>query len=181
MLVCEAKYHPGSMRVLAWLFALACSQPTTATPPETFVAFASDFAPYASWQSYYVGDVPEGVDLSGPRTVYINELPPHGATEFPVGTMIVKVVETTPTPQSWPMFGLVKRGGGYDIEGAPNWEWFGLSIDGTGAVAIDWRGTGPPPDGGYGGVAAAVSCVFCHLNASSNDYVQTPQLKLSNF
>jgi len=163
---------------------LACTSGSEAPPaPQTFVALASDFQPYATWTNFYVGDVPDpnGVDLTGPRTVYINELPPHGATEFPVGTIIVKVVEPDATPQDWEMFGLVKRGGGYDEEGAPNWEWFGLGIDTAGHVVIEWRGTGPPPDASYGSLGAALGCVFCHANARANDYVQTPQLQLSNF
>jgi hypothetical protein len=168
-------------RWLALVAVVSCSSTEQQQTQQTFVAFASDFAPYASWQSYYVGDVPEGVDISGPRTVYINKLPPHGATQFPVGTILVKVVEPVATPQDWQMFGLVKRGGGYDMDGAPNWEWFGLAIDTTGQVIIEWRGTGPPPDGGYGALGGALSCVFCHANASANDYVQTPQLQLSNF
>jgi len=171
-------------RTLVFALSLACGTASTSPPSQgTFVALASDFQPYASWTSYYVGDVPDpnGVDLSGPRTVYINKLPPHGATEFPVGTMLVKVIETQPDPTTWQMFALVKRGGGFDQDGAPNWEWFGLSTDATGQVFIDWRGTGPPPDGGYGGITDALSCVFCHVNAKSNDYVQTPALRLSNF
>ena len=27
---------------------------------------------------------------AGPRMAYMNKLPPHGSTEFPVGTIIVK-------------------------------------------------------------------------------------------
>lgn len=144
-----------------------------------FVAFASDFQPYATWTSFYVGDVPlpTGVDIAGPRTVYINELPPHGATEFPVGTILVKVVKPDASPSDWQIFGMVKRGGDFDMQGAPNWEWFGLSTDPTTSrVLIDWRGTGPPPDGGYGSIGA---CVFCHANSAANDYVQTPELQLS--
>ena len=170
-------------RTLLLALTLACGAAASPAPPETFVALAGDFAPYASWPSFYVGDVPDpdGVDLSGPRTVYVNQLPAHGAKEFPVGTILVKVVETAEAPESWQMFGLVKRGGGFDEDGAPNWEWFGLSTDSSGHVSIDWRGTGPPPDGGYGGLGAALGCVFCHANATTNDYVQTPALRLSNF
>ena len=173
-------YLPRVRRYYLAFLAVACSSPQTPEPPATFVAFASDFAPYASWQSYYVGDSAEGVDLNGPRTVYINELPPHGATQFPVGTMIVKVVKVDATPQNWQMFALVKRGR-LRRGGAPNWEWFGLSIDTAGNVAIDWRGTGPPPDGGYGSDGLSLSCLSCHSFSASNDYVKTPQLQLSLF
>jgi hypothetical protein len=142
---------------MAALLACGAQSPE---PPQVFVAFASDFQPYPTWTSFYVGDVPPvtGVDIAGPRTVYINELPPHGATEFPVGTILVKVVKPDASPADWQMFGMVKRGGGFDPQGAPNWEWFGLSTDPmTGRVLIDWRGTGPPPDGGYGSIGRVCS------------------------
>jgi hypothetical protein len=173
------------VRVLSTLLiaaATSCSAPSS-SDTTTFVAFADDFAPYESWTSFDVGEIPDpnGVDLAGPRTVYVNRLPPHGATEFPVGTILVKVVRTDDVPQDWQMFALVKRGGGYDGDGAPNWEWFGLSTDASGHVVIDWRGTGPPPDGGYGSIGGALSCVLCHAAARGNDYVQTPELQLSSF
>lgn len=170
-------------RTLLFALTLSCTAGSEPPAPTTFVALASDFQPYATWTNFYVGDVPDpnGVDLTGPRTVYVNRLPPHGATEFPVGTMLVKVVQTDPKPQDWQMFGLVKRGGGFDEEGAPNWEWFGLALDASGRVVIEWRGTGPPPDASYGSFGAALGCVFCHANARANDYVETPQLELSKF
>jgi hypothetical protein len=96
-----------------------------------------------------------------------------------VGTILVKVVQTAPPPASWQMFGMVKRGGGFDESGAPGWEWFGLNITAQDTVAIVWRGDGPPPDGGYAGLSGNLSCVFCHVAAAANDYVQTPQLQLN--
>ncbi len=169
----------------AFVFAslLACTSADGAAPdagPPLFIAVRSDFEAYASWQSFYVGTVPppDAPDLAGPRTVYINRMPAAGAKAFPVGTIIVKVIEPQPTPQSWQMFAMVKRGDGFD-PAAPGWEWFGLSVDGQGGVAIDWRGDGPPPDGSYGGLASAIGCVYCHTAAQANDFVQTPALKLA--
>jgi hypothetical protein len=92
--------------------------------------------------------------------------------------MLLKVIETAPQPTSWQMFGMVKRGAGFDESGAPGWEWFGLMMTDEGTVAINWRGDGPPPDGGYLGLTGNLSCVFCHVAAEANDYVQTPQLQL---
>jgi len=166
------------------LFAtmLACASDDGSAPDAgapMFIAVRSDFQAYASWPSFYMGTVPppDAPDLAGPRTVYINRMPPAGAKTFPVGTIIVKVIEPTATPQSWQLFAMVKRGGGFDV-GAPGWEWFGLSIDAHDDVAIDWRGDGPPPDGSYGGLASSIGCVFCHQAAKANDYVQTPALQL---
>jgi hypothetical protein len=179
------------MKRVCILFLAACSSSSAsdavdASSPSsfgrvTFGALASDFQPYASWTNFYVGDVPDpnGVDLSGPRTVYINAMPPRGATEFPVGTIIVKVIRTGDTPDTWQMFGLVKRGGDFDAQGAPGWEWFGLATNASNAVTIEWRGDGPPPDGGYGGITN-LGCIYCHTQAKANDYVQTPELQLAD-
>lgn len=164
------------------LFLVACSSAPDVPEPTSFVALASDFDSYASWTNFYVGDVPDpnGVDLTGPRTVYINQLPTHGATHFRVGTILVKVIQSGDTPQSSQMFGLVKRGEDFDEQGAPGWEWFGLALNDKNNVSIQWRGDGPPPDGGYGGIAN-VGCVYCHTVAKANDYVQTPELQLDRF
>jgi len=150
-------------RALAFVSLLACTSADGSTPdagPSMFIAVRSDFEPYASWPSFYLGTVPppDAPDLAGPRTVYINRMPPAGAKSFPVGTIIVKRIEAQPTPQSWQLFG--------------------LSIDARDNVAIDWRGDGPPPDGSYGGLASSIGCVFCHMNAKANDFVQTPALAL---
>jgi hypothetical protein len=171
-------------RALFLASLLACTSADGSAPdagPAMFIAVRSDFAPYASWPSFYVGTdpPPDAPDLAGPRTVFINRMPPAGAKTFPVGTIIVKRIEVQAAPQSWQLFGMVKRGGGYD-DGAPGWEFFGLSIDAQSYVAIDWRGVGPPPDGSYGGLASSIGCVFCHANAKTNDYVQTPALALGN-
>jgi hypothetical protein len=173
------------MRALVLAMLLACTSADGSSSLDDagpmFIAIRSDFAPYASWPSFYVGDVPppDAPDLAGPRTVYINRMPPAGAKTFPVGTIIVKAIEPQATPQTWQLFAMVKRGGGFDSP-ADGWEWFGLSIDAHDNVAIDWRGDGPPPDGSYGGLASSIGCVFCHQNAKTNDFVQTAALQLAN-
>jgi hypothetical protein len=166
----------------------ACGHDTTKTPPapvvadsnETFVAFPATFQPFRMWQSDHDdGPADDGtftVDVLGPRTQYINTPPPHGATEFPIGTVIVEARES----------GLklilagVKRGGGYNASGASNWEWFGLAEDPTGVVSINWRGLAPPV-GGYGGIPTG-GCNSCHQACGKdNDYVCSPELQLASF
>jgi hypothetical protein len=119
-----------------------------------------------------------GVHIPGPRSVYINQMPPKGVKFFPVGTIIVKAVQNG-TPDQWQVFAMVKRGASFNVFGALDWEWFGLGLSPTGDVKIEWRGIGPPADAGYGGPSSN-PCNNCHKFSQDNDYVQTPNLQLSN-
>lgn len=138
-----------------------------------FVALLSDLSPYSTWMSYFV---PESAamfhDTAGPRTIYINQLPPKGATSFPIGTIIVKVIDDG-TPGGQQIFAMVKRGGCFN-DFAPGWEWFGLDVA-NGTLGIQWRGVTPPLGAGYGGVNV---CNNCHADAQANDYVQAKELQL---
>src|SRR4051794_5627134 len=70
-------------------------------PPDTtstFIAFASDFQGFRGWEAFHLPDAPAqgSFHVAGPRTIYLNLRPPHGSREFPVGTVLVKEVETGP-------------------------------------------------------------------------------------
>jgi hypothetical protein len=157
--------------------------PTDGGPPDAgvvdagpiFIALDRDFANYNTWQNFTLDDPDAGL-----RNIYIKQLPPHGSTSFPVGTIIVKEAPDSTVANGIGVHAMVKRGGGFNDEGATNWEWFDLINDGQGNVTINWRGATPPVSGGYGG-PAGTTCNDCHEQAYSNDFVQTPQLKLSNF
>ncbi|HTR56336.1 MAG TPA: hypothetical protein VMJ10_36935 [Kofleriaceae bacterium] len=145
-----------------------------------FVAYASTFQPFRTWTSFQHdledSSLPAGVN--GPRTQYLNMAPPHGSTEFPVGTVIVESRESG----TMNIFAGVKRGGGYNSTGAKNWEWFELAeASGPGStVSIVWRGLGPPPGDQYGGDAN--TCNTCHTTCGGgNDYVCSPYLQLAGF
>jgi hypothetical protein len=77
-------------------------------------------------------------------------------------------------------FAAVKRGGGYNADGATDWEWFELTKDAqSGVVSIAWRGLAPPA-GAYGG--AIDSCNDCHRQCGAhNDFVCSPYLQLAGF
>jgi hypothetical protein len=176
-----------TLRLTAVLVAGACghdAQPPVAVAAdsnETFVAFPATFQAFRTWPSVHDdGPADDGtftVDVLGPRTQYLSAPPPHGAKEFPVGTIIVEARES----------GLklilagVKRGGGYNAGGATNWEWFGLAEDPTShAVSINWRGLAPPV-GGYGGIPTG-GCNSCHQSCgATNDFVCSPELQLASF
>jgi hypothetical protein len=159
------------------LVAAACAGSDDQPPAgDTFLAFSSTFAPFRTWTSFHSdGPVDDGTlppDVLGPRTQYINALPPPGSTEFPVGTVIVEVRESG----TMEIFAGVKRGGNFNSTGARNWEWFEIVEDP--AVAIVWRGVGPPAGEMYGGDPNG-GCNACHATCgATNDYVCSPYLQL---
>jgi hypothetical protein len=174
------------------LVGAACSprSPVVADSGQTFIALASTFQSFRTWQSFHDNGPPDDgtypAMVLGPRTQYINQLPPHGATQFPVGTVIVEARESG----TMKIFASVKRGGGFNLAGAKNWEWFELQEGSGGSampqdpgapVSIVWRGVGPPIGDAYGADGSA-SCNTCHTTCGgSNDYVCSPELQLVSF
>lgn len=170
----------GARRLSVSLFlcAAAASCGGGSTSPvvdQQFVAFGHDFAGFESWpsQSLEFPSLAGSPHAAGARTVFINHLPPAGATEFPVGTIIVKRTEA-----DGQLLARVKRGGSFNSTGTIGWEWFELLGASSGVASIKWRGFGPPSGEAYGGNPQA-GCNPCHLLAASNDYVLTPGLVLS--
>jgi hypothetical protein len=147
---------------------------------ETFFPVASSFKGFRTWESF---EIPPGADLTihvaGVRTTYINHVPDAGRTTFPVGTIIVKESEVGAIPDRQ-VFGRVKRGGGYNVEGANGWEWFELKNLNEQQSTIIWRGVGPPVGEMYAGDPNG-GCNGCHGVASSNDFVLSEPLTLKNF
>ncbi|HEY4182582.1 MAG TPA: hypothetical protein VGM90_37375 [Kofleriaceae bacterium] len=162
---------------LAGLLA-ACGTSSEPPPtPDVFLAFSSSFADFRSWNFFHSDGPPAGTQpdpVLGPRSQYINTIPPTGSTEFPVGTIIVEVRENG-TNQ---ILAGVKRGGDYNATGAINWEWFELTEN---PVTIAWRGVGPPAGETYGGDPNG-GCNSCHAACGAdNDYVCSAHLQLSGF
>ncbi len=156
------------------------SSSTTGDSPTTLLAFATTFKGFRTWNAYPVEHPTSNVvHLAGPRTEYINKLPPDGSKSFPVGTIIVKEMDDGALADR-KIFAMVKRGGGYNSEGAKDWEWFELQNLDEASVKIIWRGVGPPAGEMYGGDPNA-SCNSCHKTAAANDFVQSTELSLSNF
>ena len=145
----------------------------------SFIAFAQHFAGYHAWPSTPgVTKYPATeFHVAGSTTVYINRKPATGATEFPVGTIVVKETNTGPLNERT-AFAMVKRGAGYNASGAAGWEWFELKPQcGKDEPAIGWRGVGPPTGESYGG--DATGCNNCHALAADNDFVLTAGLSFA--
>jgi hypothetical protein len=153
--------------------------------PTTFVAYASDFAGFRTWAStpgvapgapQPAGSADGGVH-SGTLTTYINRKPAKGSTSFPVGTIIVKEPDG-PAITDRQIFAMVKRGGGFNVDGATDWEWFELRSVDAENVTILWRAI---PAGSEAYAANPNLCNDCHTMARANDFVWTAGLKLSSF
>lgn len=164
--------------VVALMFVAACSGGSGDDgmgSGDTFLAFNTSFAPFRTWPMFHSdgpvddGTLPAGV--AGPRDQYLNEIPPPGSTEFPIGSIIVEVRTDTGK-----IFASVKRGGDFNAAGAKNWEYFELQ---EGPVKYIWRGLGPPLGDTYGGDPDG--CNMCHIKCAANDYICSPKLQLSSF
>lgn len=159
-------------RVFALLLLFACGP--APVEPDTYVPFATHFANYTKWESFTIpgGAAQDMSHLAGDRTVYVNKKPGRGAAKFGVGTLIVKTTADQ-------IFVMAKRGGGYNPDGAVDWEW--LELEGTvDQPFIRWRGIGPPDGEGYGQPGTS-GCNICHSGAAANDFVHSAQLQLSGF
>jgi hypothetical protein len=153
--------------------------------PSPWVSEVADFQGFCNWAhapATAPGDASDGVHGAGPLTVYWNHAPPHGSTEFPVGTLIVKETnEADPTQRT--VFAMAKRqprGTGYNSSGADGWEWWSVQDEGNCSVVRLWRGPIPPATESYAGSPVG-DCNGCHGGAKDNDFVWSTALELSNF
>ncbi len=167
-----------SLSALLLVCLTACGGTSAADAGPQFAAIQRDFAGYTGWAKFDLGtDQGDTVHSAGTRTVYINKLPPHGSTSFPLGSILVKTIgEATATPGK--TFAMAKRNGGFNAHGCVGWEWF--ELDGTTAPLIVWRGTQPPPGEAYNPGGVGDQCNDCHRNAPK-DAVYGDAVQLDTF
>lgn len=154
--------------------------------PSHFVAFGRDFRDFEEWERHPV----EGAMLPigaapGPTHIYANRRAPDGARRYPVGTVLVKVVESGPTRDRWVVHAMVKRGVPYNPTGAVGWEFFELRLRDGADPEVLWRGQGPPSGHGYAAMGrdsgpdpVPLVCNDCHAAGWQSDGVLTPALAL---
>lgn len=152
---------------------------TEAPEPGTFVAFDRDFLPYAAWPRTDLGAISLAGHPPGPRWVHLNRPLPAGATRYPTGTILVKVVQAEPDPTQWVLFAMVKRGGGYNASGARGWEYFVLRLSREGVPFVVSRGLAPNLVGSLYTVGDGLGCNSCHgtEDARALDGILTPALR----
>jgi hypothetical protein len=163
------------------ILALGCDEGHSLT----FIALDGDFAGFRGWRRVPLGDAPLVGHPPGPRFGYVSRDAGKGAMAYPLGTIIVKTVEPTAAPETWELFAMAKRGGGFNAEGARDWEFFRLRWV-AGAPHILSRGLNaidPEADGGGGytgnlGDVFAGLCNGCHGTKASaaTDHVLSPAL-----
>lgn len=172
------------MKAARHCLALTALMLSCTTAPE-----APEFVGVSHWIAFDRGSDPAHLDdPTGHATVYLDALPPHGATSFPVGTHILRVMGTGDDPTLWEAHGLVKVGGDFNTGGAVGWEYYGLDLsrDASGDLVATtrWHGIGPPDGDGYaqpGDAGPVLGCNHCHGAATWNDSIIGPELQLSGF
>ncbi len=173
------------------LLAVASGCTETEPPEAVFIALQRDFAGFESWPRYFVGNSPLPGHSVGDRFGYIKQLAPKGAAAYPVGSIIVKTVESGATKQEWALFAMAKRGGGFNAAGAKDWEFFTLRFSTSGVPVIVSRGSNPADGdadgdadggttgGGYGSTGSGSTCNRCHglPGTEQLDYVLSAVLR----
>jgi Cytochrome P460 len=145
-----------------------------------FIALERDFQDFRSWEAIDLPDKsPQGIThVAGKRREFINQRPGAGSRNFPVGTMLVKEI-LTGAQEGHQLFAMVKRGGGYNSDGAPGWEWFELREREDRTIGVVWRGINAPKGEHYGGDPMG-GCNSCHEVSAKNDFVRSRALALAS-
>jgi hypothetical protein len=162
-----------SPRLLLAVGLVGCASPEPTPIAEPYIALDRDFDAYWTWTEHAVS----GAEHGDTDRVWCSSEPAPGEAEFPLGTRIVKQIGPDAA------LAMVKRGGGYNPDGAPGWEWMGLEPSDLGTPKIVWRG--PDVDAahrysdGDTGVDPAIEgdCNLCHGTVAANDYVFTVPLR----
>jgi len=162
------------------LFLVACGTQTTKNEGEIFLALPSHFAQFKTWRQVELPDTPAEpgvVHFAGKRTLFV--LGEHDANEtWPQGSIILKRAEFGDDPTKWEVHAMAKRGGGYNLNGAVDWEWFDIELNASGDFyRIKSRGVkGGESYGNIAPDAPGADCNTCHLAAKDFDYVQSTVL-----
>lgn len=153
-----------------------------ASEPSVFVALARDFQGFERWPCYDLGFSDTPGHPSGNRTVCAFVPGPVVDGGFPIGTRMVKVIELAGSGGMRDYVAAVKRGGGFNPEGAREWEFFQLRVTDAG-VNILARGTAPVFGPGDPYASQNGSCNDCHgtPEAARTDYVLAPQVQPAAF
>jgi hypothetical protein len=147
-------------------------------PPTVFIAQTEDFMNYEDWTSFNEDDAHgEGAGTTTVFLKYVYEMPPRGATSFPVGTIVVKTMQAT-DGSMFSIHAMAKRGNGFNSGGARGWEFFELALSPQGVPFYLWRGVNPPTGDQYRAILSKnnveastpeLKCNDCHASSNFRD------------
>ncbi len=111
---------------------------------------------------------------------YVKEPPAVG--HYLVGAIIVKTIESDGPLSGWSAFAMAKRGGGFNYAGAAGWEYFILTLDDAGTLAIFSRGANPADGNGAAHgypTTDGNTCNYCHAadGTAATDHILSPLLQ----
>jgi hypothetical protein len=181
----SAPIRRGAAILALALGAAGCSQGSDGAGAADGGACASVYAAqldgFRSWTSFSYDGGAQGdpssfvvSHIAGPRTEYINAMPPPGSHEFPNGTIIVKEVGANDPPNHH-LFTMEKRGCGFNAGGASGWTWMEI-VEAPPGATILWQGAEPPAGESYS--VDGTSCNECHKGCAANDFVCSPKIRL---
>ena len=146
-----------------------------------FIALRGDFEDFEDWEKYSSDVMNEHGGVIGTTNIYLTfkrEPLAEDATEFPVGTMLVKTMQASDSDEL-NIHAMVKRGGGFNPKGALGWEYFELALaKADGSPYWLWRGEKPPAGEEYMKLLGAAdlaprdaeaSCNSCHAEPDAKD------------
>lgn len=156
-----------------------CGEPTQAS--DVFIAMDRDFADFLRWRRVDLGAISLAGHPPGTRVAFVNRALDATDSRYPLGSIIVKAItNNSEDTDRWAVIAMVKRGGGFNREGATDWEFFTLRTQG-GVVSIANRGIAPRSDGDGDpyGATDEIGCNACHgtPDARAVDSVLTPELR----
>ncbi len=159
------------------LVAHGCGEPS----PPVFIAMDRDFADFMRWRRVDLGAISIAGHPPGSRLAFVNQRVAPTTDRYPVGSIIVKAITgSSPDPNTWAVIAMAKRGGDFNAEGARDWEFFTLRVEGS-TVSIVNRGLAPTSDGDGDpyGVTNGLGCNACHGTADARvgDSILTPELR----
>lgn len=171
---------PSVRWILLAILLVGCDSTTMPSAPTDrhFIALGHDFEGFLDWPSIALdSDGQFAGHAAGSTQIHLRGIVPGVGIPFEKGTILVKATPG-PTYPEWEVHAMVKRGEGFNPQGALGWEWFNLVLDEQGVPAISWRGVGTEFDPGTyafqrdGSTQMAESyCSVCHQALIDDDYV----------
>ena len=149
----------------------------SACMPEPFISFTRDFEDLDAWSTAELGGPDNEAHAAGGQ-LFSRALGLDADGGLCAGSMLVRSQPAVAdSPAS--LHGMVKRGGGFNADGAVGWEWFGLGRSEAGAPVVLWRGEEAPSDVGYNNGVELVeaNCNACHAAGAEHDHLMSEEAR----